>query len=84
MTSFLPGGGKFHMVGLAAVVWSIWKARNNNCFENKKIRSPTEIICIVSSFVSYWADLQQALKKTALQFHPQQSPPADNGMVLLH
>ncbi|KAF8659232.1 hypothetical protein HU200_058637 [Digitaria exilis] len=38
------------MVGLAAVCWLLWKARNNNCFEYKKIRSPTEMTCLFSSF----------------------------------
>jgi len=28
-------GGKYHMVGLAAVCWALWRARNNVCFEKK-------------------------------------------------
>ncbi|KAF8656976.1 hypothetical protein HU200_060429 [Digitaria exilis] len=71
------------MLGMAAVCWSLWKARNNNCFENKKIRSPTEIICSVSSFLSYWAGAE-VLKNTALHLHPQQASPADSGTVLLN
>ncbi|KAF8779870.1 hypothetical protein HU200_002136 [Digitaria exilis] len=70
------------MVGLAAICWAMW--------------SPTEIICSISSFVSYWAELQQqadkemleagadALKTMALKLHPQQASPANTGMVLLH
>lgn len=69
------------MVGLAAVCWGLWKARNNIYFGNKIIRSPTEITCSISSFVTYWADLQkvegqeslkdgaEALKETALQLY---------------
>jgi hypothetical protein len=29
------------------------------CFEKKIIRSPTEIICLTSSFIVSWANLQQ-------------------------
>lgn len=38
INSFLPGGNKFYMVGLAAVCWAIWKAMNSICFEKKRIR----------------------------------------------
>jgi len=79
----LPGGGKYYMPGLAAICWSLWMARNGVCFENKIVRSPTEIICSTSSLLSYWAGLQEEgdrellekgaeiLKNTALHFHPQ-------------
>ncbi|KAF8647539.1 hypothetical protein HU200_065347 [Digitaria exilis] len=52
------------MVGLASICWAIWKARNNICFQKKKIRSPTEIICSITSFLSYWEGAE-ALKTTA-------------------
>lgn len=55
------------MVGLAAVCWAIWKAMNNNCFENKKIISPTEIMCTISSLLFYWAELQQEEDKKSLE-----------------
>jgi hypothetical protein len=57
--------------------------RNNVCFEKKKVRSPTEIICSTSAFLKYWAGLQneegkilleagaEALKNAALLHHPQ-------------
>ena len=32
---FMGQGGKYHMVGLAAVCWALWRARNNVCFEKK-------------------------------------------------
>jgi len=52
------------------------------CFEKKITRSPTKTICLASSFIVFWADLQQkghrdalgvgaaALKVTALNLHP--------------
>jgi hypothetical protein len=40
----LPGGESFCMMGLVAVCWAIWKARNRTCFEKKPINCPREIL----------------------------------------
>lgn len=78
----MPGGENFFMVDLAAICWAIWRSRNSTCFDGKKIRSPTEIVCLASSFLLFWTELQQvedrvplatgaeALKNTALHLHP--------------
>ena len=93
---YMPMVGKFHFVGLAAICWAIWKTRNSICFDKKMIRSPTEIICLASSFISFWAELQAeedkkvledggaALKIAALSFHPKEARADDSGLVLLH
>ena len=64
------------------------------CFEKKLTRSPTEIICSASSFLTYWAGLQKGsdkeeleegagvLKKAVLHFHPQATGD-DAGVVLI-
>jgi hypothetical protein len=79
------------MVCLAAICWAMWKSRNAIYFEKKIIRSPTEIICLAASFMSYWAGLQKggdkeapemgagALKEAALAFHPQVQARDDQG-----
>jgi hypothetical protein len=53
--------------------------------------SPTEIVCLATSFLLYWAGLQKeedkgalemgagALKEAALAFHPQIQPRDDQG-----
>ncbi|RCV45768.1 hypothetical protein SETIT_9G479600v2 [Setaria italica] len=91
----MPQCNRLHMVGLSAVCWALWKSRNSVCLEEKIIRSPTEIICLGSSFLSYWAGLQtpedkaclemgaEVMKGTALHFYPQEANPNDTGMVLL-
>jgi len=83
------------MVGLAAICWSIWRSRNNVCFEKKKIRSPTEIICLASSFIVFWTELQkaenrnslvagaEALKNMALRLHPHGSVHRGAGGLLI-
>jgi hypothetical protein len=70
-------------VGLAAVCWAVWKTRNAVCFDDRRVKSPTEIICMICSFLTYWAGLLnedlkrqviqgvEALKTTALIFHKQ-------------
>lgn len=55
------------MVGLAAIVWAMWKLRNRACFEKKLIKSPTEIVCYAAVFVNYWTGLQKEVDKAALE-----------------
>ncbi|KAF7001427.1 hypothetical protein CFC21_017101 [Triticum aestivum] len=57
--TFLPYGKKYYTVGLAAVCWAIWLARNQATFEKKQIKTPFEIVFSVCSFLLYWAGLQQ-------------------------
>lgn len=59
VTSTIPRFQHFHMVGLLAICWALWNARNRVCFKGKMTRSPTEIICSASSFLTYWAGLQK-------------------------
>ncbi|KAF7077602.1 hypothetical protein CFC21_082139 [Triticum aestivum] len=57
--SFLPGGDKFYMVGLAATCWAIWLVRNKATFEKKQIKSPFEIMFSMCPFPLYWTGLQK-------------------------
>ena len=80
--SFLLGGN-FTWSAWQPFCWALWRARNNICFENKFVRSPTEVVCLVCSFLTYWAGLQKdddralleagiaTLKATVLGFHAQ-------------
>jgi len=85
-----------HAVGLAAVCWAIWRTRNAVCFDNKKIKSPTEIVCMICSFLTYWAGLlkedlknqvslgAEAIKTAALFFHKldlKSQPQEENQLV---
>ena len=56
----------FHVVGLAAICWAIWKARNKTCFEKKLIRDPSEIIFHSCSFLKIWAELLKGMDKDEL------------------
>lgn len=35
---FMPTARKFHFMGLAAIYWSLWRARTDICFEERKFR----------------------------------------------
>jgi hypothetical protein len=93
---YLSNNKKIHFVGLSTICWAVWKTRNAIHFEKKSIISPTEIICLASIFIIYWAGLSkesdkqaleagaEAMKEATLHFHPTQDAGAvDNGAVLL-
>lgn len=48
-----------YTVGLAAICWAIWLARNRTTFERKWINSPFEIAFTACAFLKYWAGLQK-------------------------
>jgi hypothetical protein len=46
-----------YVLGLAAICWAIWKARNRTCFEKKPIKSPLDVLYSGCVFLQYWAGL---------------------------
>ena len=64
---WLPLGEKFHTLGIAAVCWAIWKARNKLCFEGKLILNPISIVCHACTLMSYWAGLYAGMDREALE-----------------
>ena len=64
---WLPLGKKFHTLGIAAVCWAIWKARNKLCFEGKLILNPISIVCHACTIMSYWAGLYAGMDREALE-----------------
>lgn len=64
---WIPGGKKFHTLGIAAICWSIWKAQNKLCFEGKVVLNPLLIICHACALMTYWAGLYLAEDKETLE-----------------
>jgi hypothetical protein len=64
---FMPNHKKIHFTGLAALCWAIWRTRNAVCFDKKSVKSPNEIICLASSFISYWSGLHKQGDKQDLE-----------------
>jgi hypothetical protein len=56
---YMNSNKRIHFVGLSAICWEIWKIRNAIHFEKKQVKSPNEIICLASSFLTYWAGCQK-------------------------
>jgi hypothetical protein len=52
----LHRGDKVYMLGLVAVCWVIWLARNKICFENKSIKNPGEVFffCLWANAILIW------------------------------
>jgi hypothetical protein len=57
LLNLAPEIEKIHLVGVAAICWAIWKARNKACFKEILIKSPRDIICHACALMSYWAGL---------------------------
>jgi hypothetical protein len=69
--------------------------RNDICFEKKRLKSPTEIICLICSFLTYWTGLlkedlkdqvskgAEAVKTTALFFHGQDAKKSQGGQQII-
>jgi hypothetical protein len=45
-------------VGVATVLWSIWKARNLACFEGKWPSETCSVVFQVAYWVQWWSKLQ--------------------------
>jgi hypothetical protein len=58
LKSFALGKRKILTVGVAAVIWTVWKARNLACFEKKWPREPVDVLFRVVYWINYWCDLQ--------------------------
>jgi hypothetical protein len=66
MSKILSIGFNFHVVGIAALCWAIWKTRNKACFKGKLISSLVSLIYYMCSFHHYWAGLQTGNDKELL------------------
>ena len=58
LNSFNAGKKNMVLVGVAAVLWSIWNARNEICFDNKKIHDPMVLVHRVIHWINLWSMLQ--------------------------
>ena len=47
------------MLGVAALLWSIWKTRNKSCFQSLLPRDPTNVIFTLCSTLDSWTVLHK-------------------------
>lgn len=57
--TFSAGSRSLIAVGIADVIWMIWKTCNDACFRDKCPYVPTGIVCIVSHYILHWANFQR-------------------------
>ena len=50
---------KLIMVGVSALLWAIWRCRNNIVFDRKMISDPMGIVKMMCGWISDWAVLQK-------------------------
>ena len=46
------------LVGIATVLWTIWKARNAACFDGEKLNDTYTLIRMIIHWIDLWAILQ--------------------------
>jgi hypothetical protein len=46
------------LVGVAAVMWSIWKARNLACFQQSWPSDPSVVLFRACYWIDFWSNLQ--------------------------
>lgn len=63
---WLPQGKKFHLWGMSAICWAIWKARNRASFEGYAIKNPIEILCHAGALMKFWTGLCSEAEKEVL------------------
>ena len=59
LRNFQLDNKKLILVGTSALLWAIWKCRNDIVFERKKITDPMGIVEIMCGWISDWAILQK-------------------------
>ena len=47
------------LVGMSAILWAIWKCRNDIIFRNKLINDPMKLVKLTCNWIVDWAVLQR-------------------------
>jgi hypothetical protein len=63
---WLPAEKKFHLWGISAICWAIWKARNKACFKGEIIKNPIEISCHAGALKRFWTGLYAEVDREML------------------
>lgn len=62
VNNWLGGMGKrtrnLMTVGVASVLWGIWKTQNQACFQNQLPNEPCEVIYCICYWINFWSSLQ--------------------------
>jgi hypothetical protein len=53
-------------IGCSVVLWSLWKTRNDSCFNNINLSNAANILLLCCSWLDAWAILQKETPKKIL------------------
>jgi hypothetical protein len=94
---YITNNKPFILLGSQRFAGPFGKLEIKSTLTKKLVQSPTEIVCVASSFISYWVGLHkegdkqaleigaEVMKDAALHFHPVQDEGAiGDGTVLLN
>lgn len=49
---------KLIAVGIAALCWTIWRTRNEACFQGNYPKDPANLVFLMCYWLKYWAGLR--------------------------
>lgn len=58
---------KLVLVGFAAVIWVIWKTRNDACFRNMMPNDPSAVVFAICAMINHWSGLQKSSSQEVLR-----------------
>ena len=59
LSKFQTNNKRLILVGTSALLWAIWKCRNDIIFDKKKINDRMEIVKMICNWISDWVVLQK-------------------------
>lgn len=54
-------------VGIAAVLWTLWKTRNDACFQRKSVTEPTSVLFQIYHWIYFWSGMQKEDRQEELR-----------------
>jgi hypothetical protein len=58
LKQFTRNKKKIIIVGVSAVLWSLWKARNMVCFQNVWPNDPSVVLFLACYWIDFWSNLE--------------------------
>jgi hypothetical protein len=67
MGNFKKDDTNLLIVGCGVVLWTLWRIRNNRCFNNKDLADATNIFLLCCFWLDSWAIIQKRTTRMTLE-----------------